>query len=55
MNLTLQEAKNSSAIENIITTQDSLYKYHLQSNRASSQDREINNYSKALLFGWGES
>ena len=52
MNLTLQEAKDSSAIENIITTQDSLYKHHIQPNIENSSDKEVHNYSKALLLGW---
>ena len=52
MNLTLQEAKDSSAIENIITTQDSLYKHHIQPNIEGSSDKEVHSYSKALFFGW---
>ena len=52
MNLTLQEAKDSSAIENIITTQDSLYKHQIQENKETSLNKEVHNYSKALLFGW---
>ena len=52
MNLTLQEAKDSSAIENIITTQDSLYKHYIQLNIENSSDKEVHSYSKALLFGW---
>ena len=52
MNLTLQEAKDSSAIENIITTKDSLYKYHIQPNIEGSSDKEVHSYSKALFFGW---
>jgi len=51
MNLTLQEAKDSSAIENIITTQDNLYKHYVRSNQQSPQEKEIHNYSEALLWG----
>lgn len=49
LNLTLQEAKDSSAIENIITTQDSLYKYSITA-PTNSPDKELHNYSKALLY-----
>lgn len=52
IHLTLQEAKDSSAIENIITTQDSLYKHHIQPNIESSSDKEVHSYSKALRLGW---
>lgn len=51
-NLTLQEAKDSSAIENIITTQDSLYKYQIQPDSKSINNKEVYNYSKALNVGW---
>ena len=51
-NLTLQEAKDSSAIENIITTQDSLYKYQIQADARSPADREIHNYARALRHGY---
>ena len=50
-NLTLQEAKDSSAIENIITTQDSLYKYQIQPDLKNTSNKEIYNYSKALEWG----
>ncbi len=50
--LSLQEAKNSSAIENIVTTQDELYK----SNSAKKQyvslaAKEVYNYVDALQYG----
>ena len=51
-NLTLQEAKDSSAIENIITTQDSLYKYQIQPDSKNTNNKEVYNYSKALNTGW---
>ncbi len=50
-NITLKEAKNSSAIENIITTQDSLYKYQIQEN-LKGHEKEVHNYSQALNVGW---
>ncbi|WP_200837064.1 Fic family protein [Dyadobacter sp. 3J3] len=51
--LSLQEAKESSAIENIITTHDELY----QSNALTQQfvsiaAKEVFNYSKALQYGF---
>ena len=55
-NLMLQEAKSSSTIENIITTQDSLYQYEIDPNPKgspkNSTDKEVHNYSKALEMGW---
>lgn len=51
-NLVLQEAKDSSAIENIITTQDSLYKYWIEPDLKNTPDKEVYNYSKALERGW---
>jgi len=50
-NLTLQEAKDSSAIENIITTQDSLYRYQIQPDLKNTSNKEIYSYSKALERG----
>ncbi len=51
--LTLQEAKDSSAVENIITTQDELYKATLfeeyQNNPAS---KEVQDYAVALRQGF---
>ena len=48
LNLTLQEAKDSSAIENIITTQDSMYKHKIQSDLTNTANKEIYGYSSAL-------
>ena len=50
--LTLQEGKDSSAIENIITTHDSLFKYQIQPDPQDVFNKEIYNYSKALQEGW---
>ena len=50
MNLTLQEAKDSSSIENIITTQDSLYKHQIKQD-VKGHNKEIHNYSEALITG----
>ena len=51
-NLVLQEAKDSSAIENIITTQDSMYKYQIQPKSQNPVNKEIYNYARALNHGW---
>ena len=50
--LVLQEAKDSSEIENIITTQDELYKHHIQSNISSVATKEVANYATGLSVGY---
>jgi Fic family protein len=50
--LTLQEAKDSSAIENIITTHDELYKAELSDLFKSIAAKEVSNYSNALKRGF---
>jgi len=52
--ISLQEAKASSAIENIFTTDDELYKaYSEQSNRPSAGPaKEVLNYREALWIGY---
>lgn len=51
--LILQEAKDSSAIENIVTTHDELYKNSLQvNNYVSQQSKEVENYVAALKKGF---
>jgi len=51
--LGLQEAKDSSAIENIITTHDDLYKSELNLGSASSLNaKEVQNYISALKKGF---
>lgn len=49
--LSLQEAKDSSAIENIITTHDELYKSELKL-IASIESKEVQNYVQALKYGF---
>lgn len=51
--LAIQEAKDSSEIENIITTHDELYAYD-QSSSASPAAKEVQNYIAALLVGFQE-
>ncbi len=52
--LTLQEAKDSSEIENIFTTHDELFKVELDLNVFSSiAAKEVQNYTEALKAGFG--
>jgi Fic family protein len=52
--LSLQEAKDSSAIESIITTQDELYKAELYVQHFSSPAaKEVQTYAEALKRGYG--
>ena len=52
--LTLQEAKDSSAIENIVTTQDDLYQAGLgnQSVIVSAAAKEVLRYREAIFHGF---
>ncbi len=51
--LSLQEAKESSEIENIITTQDDLYRSHYETQQfISTSAKEVHNYAKALEMGF---
>ncbi len=53
--LALQEAKDSSAIENIITTHDELYRSTLFENVIQNPAaKEVGNYASALLAGFEE-
>jgi Fic family protein len=52
--LTLQEAKDSSAIENIITTHDEMYKAQLfEELFVSASAKEVSKYADALIHGFG--
>lgn len=52
--LTLQEARDSSEIENIITTQDELFKAELFTDYAVNvSTKEVQNYASALRKGFG--
>ena len=48
--LSLQEAKDSSEIENIVTTHDELYKSQIDKNFISIQAKEVENYREALIY-----
>ena len=51
--LSLQEAKDSSAVESIITTHDELYKAELSFHTATSPAaKEVQSYSGALIHGF---
>lgn len=50
--LTLREAKDSSEIENIITTNDELYKAEIKIIPDSSATKEVRNYREALNIGY---
>ena len=52
--LTLQEAKDSSEVENIVTTQDDLYRAELNLKEAaiSASAKEVLNYRQAMQKGF---
>ena len=50
--LKMQESQDSSAIENIITTQDALYKYRLHPTDKDPSAKEVHNYAGALEVGF---
>lgn len=51
--LSLQEAKDSSAIENIIATHDELYQAdYLKNQFKSIASKEVHNYAEALRWGF---
>ncbi len=50
--VTINEAKDSSEIENIITTHDDLYKAMSNAKEASPAAKEVVNYRSALWYGY---
>ncbi len=50
--LALQEAQSSSEIENMITTQDNLYKQKLQPDLSDPTTKEVAHYADALNLGY---
>ena len=50
--LVLQEAKDSSEIENIITTHDEVYRSDISDEFISSDIKEVQNYKDALYYGF---
>ena len=49
--LTLQEAKDSNEIENIVTTDDEMYKASIDETIASVTAKEALNYANAIKYG----
>jgi Fic family protein len=54
--LSLQEAKDSSEVENIVTTQDDLYRYELKTEKFEKTPaaKEVFKYREAIRFGFGQ-
>ena len=50
--LSLQEAKDSSEIENIVTTHDQLYKAEVDTAVLTANIKEVKAYKQALLYGF---
>ena len=50
--LTLQEAKDSSEIENIITTHDELYKSEISDSSTTPAIKEVQGYREWLIYGY---
>lgn len=50
--LGLQEAKDSSAVENIITTNDELFRAEMDATYFNPATKEVQNYVEALLTGY---
>lgn len=48
----LQESRDSSAIENIVTTQDELYLALLEEGASQSGAKEVIRYREAVYAGW---
>jgi Fic family protein len=53
--LVLQEAKDSSAIENIITTDDELFRAELFEELVGPAQKEVQNYARALRYGFDKT
>ncbi|MDQ7046090.1 MAG: Fic family protein [Sulfurovum sp.] len=50
--LVLQEAKDSSEVENIITTYDEVYRSDISNDFINSDSKEVQNYKDALYLGF---
>ncbi len=50
--LSLQEAKDSSEIENIVTTHDELYRASINDTNVSNNAKEVQRYKEALCVGF---
>lgn len=52
--LALQEAQSSSEIENIVTTQDALYRYQIHADERDGVTKEVAHYADGLAIGFSE-
>lgn len=52
--ITINEAKDSSAIENIVTTHDEIYKAMSQKTYNNASAKEVINYRSAIWYGYNE-
>lgn len=50
--ISLQEAKDSNEVENIVTTDDELYQAAIETKNVSQAAKEAQNYAKALKLGF---
>lgn len=50
--ISLQEAKDSNEVENIVTTDDELYQASVETENVSQQAKEAQNYARALKLGF---
>lgn len=50
--ISLQEAKDSNEVENIVTTDDELYQASIEPDNISNEAKEAVNYAKALKLGF---
>ena len=50
--ISLQEAKDSNEVENIVTTDDELYQAAIENENVSQAAKEVQNYAKALKLGF---
>ncbi len=50
--ISLQEAKDSNEVENIVTTDDELYQAAIENENVSQAAKEAQNYAKALKLGF---
>lgn len=52
--LSVSESKDSSAIENIVTTYEDIYKEMISKINISKASKEVSNYKSAILYGYSE-
>lgn len=52
--LSVSESKDSSEIENIVTTYEDIYKEMISKINVSKASKEVSNYKSAILYGYSE-